>query len=90
MRFDSIEKYALSHGWPHYRLAQLKTAVFKKAISSWDEAVSLPVDLRKILKTEFRFLSFSLEKILVSKDSKARKALLCLEDMVKIETVLMS
>ncbi len=88
MRLDLIEDYASNHGWPAYRLGQIRTAVFRKGVSSWDEVTSLPLDLRKTLERDFRFLSFSPEKILVSRNSKARKALLRLEDNVKIETVL--
>lgn len=89
MRFDLIEEYACSRGWPPYRLNQLRDFVFKKGISSWEEATSLPKDLREQLKKNFRVLSFSTEKVLVSGDSRAAKALLKLDgDGAKIETVL--
>lgn len=90
MRFDLVEDYASNHGWPAYRLGQIRTAVFRKGVSSWDEVTSLPLDLRKTLERDIKFLSFSSEKILVSRDSRARKALLCLKDNVKIETVLIT
>ncbi len=89
MRFDLIEDFARKNSWPEYRLTQISGYIFKKSISSWDEAVSLPADLRTELKKNFGILSFSAQQTLRSKDLRAKKALLKLEkDGLNIETAL--
>ncbi|MFH1619497.1 MAG: 23S rRNA (adenine(2503)-C(2))-methyltransferase RlmN [bacterium] len=89
MRFEQIEEYAVKKSWPYYRLSQIRTAVFRQGIYSWEEATELPAGVRRELAENFRILSFVPEKILVSRDSRAVKALLCLQDGLNIETVML-
>ena len=50
MNFEFVKKYIKEAGLPNFRIAQVQEAIFKKAISSWDEATSLPAQLREQLK----------------------------------------
>lgn len=72
---------------PKFRLKQIKEAVFGSLVNNWDEATSLPIDLREKLKKEV-----SLEinaQISQSAKSDSQKALITFTDGQKAETVLM-
>lgn len=72
---------------PAYRLKQSKKAVFQDLIEDWNQATNLPLYLRKILN---KACSLSTEgEFFISKDRKTAKALIALEDGLKIESVLM-
>lgn len=75
---------------PVYRFSQITQAVFKRAVWDWDQVTNLPKQLREELKKEVPLLSFTVKKILVSKEKRARKALLELNDGKQIETVLLN
>ncbi|MCL2888009.1 MAG: 23S rRNA (adenine(2503)-C(2))-methyltransferase RlmN [Elusimicrobia bacterium] len=90
MNFDSVKQFIKDSNLPAYRAAQVKDAVYKNAVSAWDEATTLPADLKEKLKKNFPLLTFTLNKIQHSKKDRAAKALLKLEDGLKIETVLMN
>jgi 23S rRNA (adenine2503-C2)-methyltransferase len=72
---------------PAYRLEQVKKAVFVDLIKNWDEATTLPFELRERLNKEFP-LEINAE-VFESKDGKTVKALIELDDELKIESVLM-
>ncbi len=72
---------------PDYRLEQVRTAIFKNYISSWEQVSTLPEDLRDVLK-EKASLDYT-AKFLESADKKTVKARLTLKDGERIETVLM-
>ncbi|HPD19784.1 MAG TPA: 23S rRNA (adenine(2503)-C(2))-methyltransferase RlmN [Candidatus Pacearchaeota archaeon] len=74
-------------GEPEYRVKQAKRLVFHDLIEDWDKATSLPLSLREKLKKEVPLTIKA--KLLQSKDKKTIKALLELEDGIKIESVLM-
>ncbi|MFA6381850.1 MAG: 23S rRNA (adenine(2503)-C(2))-methyltransferase RlmN [Candidatus Buchananbacteria bacterium] len=72
---------------PKFRLKQINEAIFSQFIETWDEASSLPKDLRDLLKKEC-----SLEiktKIFKSADNSTIKAAITLADGEITETVLM-
>lgn len=72
---------------PAYRLKQARELIFKNLISNWNEATNLSLALREKLNKEC-----ALEipaQFFVSKNKRAVKALVTLEDGLKIETVLM-
>ncbi|MFH0814822.1 MAG: 23S rRNA (adenine(2503)-C(2))-methyltransferase RlmN [Candidatus Falkowbacteria bacterium] len=72
---------------PAYRLKQARELIFKNLISDWNEATNLSLALREKLNKEC-----ALEipaQFFVSKNKRATKALVTLEDGLKIETVLM-
>ncbi len=72
---------------PAYRLKQIKKDLYVRLIESWDQATSLPKDLREALEKECP-LAINAETF-VSKDQRIIKALTTLKDGLEIETVLM-
>lgn len=89
MNFERIKQYIKEAGLPNFRIAQVQEAVFKRGITSWDEASNLPADLRAKLTQEQPILSFKVAKIVCSAKDRAAKALLTLRDGLQIETVLL-
>lgn len=89
MNFERIKQYIKEAGLPNFRIAQVQEAVFKRGITSWDEASNLPADLRAKLTQEQPILSFKVAKIVCSAKDRAAKALLTLQDGLQIETVLL-
>lgn len=89
MNFEYVKQYIKDAGLPNFRIAQVKDAIFKRGISSWDEATSLPADLREKLKQDRPLLSFKVSKIVCSNRDRVAKALLTLKDGYQIETVLL-
>ena len=89
MNFEYVKQYIKDAGLPNFRIAQVKDAIFKRGISSWDEATSLPADLREKLKQDRPLLNFKVSKIVCSNRDKVAKALLTLKDGYQIETVLL-
>ncbi len=70
-----------------YRLKQVRRAIFKDLITNWDDATSLSLKLRGMLKEEFPLSIDS--RIIDSKESDAVKAIIKIDGGVLIETVLM-
>ena len=89
MNFEYVKQYIKDAGLPNFRLAQVREAIFKRGISSWDEATPLPAALREQLKKDRPLLSFEVTQIVCSKQDKVAKALLTLKDGQRIETVLL-
>ena len=89
MNFETVKEYIKQAGLPNFRIKQVQEALFKKGISSWDEATNLPADLRAQLQKDCPILSFTVNKVVVSKKDKVAKALLTLRDGLAIETVLL-
>lgn len=72
---------------PKYRLKQVNEFVFKNFISDWEEAKSLPKNLREKLKMGCP-LDVNAE-IFESKDGKTSRALITFDDGSRVEAVLM-
>ncbi len=72
---------------PAYRRKQAKEAVFKDLIDDWQKAAALPLVLRQKLNKDCP-LSIS-GQTFVSKDKATVKAVITLDDGLKIESVLM-
>lgn len=89
MNFETVKQYIKEAGLPNFRIKQVQEALFKKGISSWDEATNLPADLRENLRKYCPILSFKVSQIVCSKKDKVAKALLTLHDGLQIETVLL-
>lgn len=89
MNFESVKEYIKSAGLPNFRIAQVRDAVYKHGITSWEEATSLPAQIRRDLAEKYPILSFKVCKMVFSKADKAAKALLTLQDGRQIETVLL-
>lgn len=89
MNFESVKEHIKSAGLPNFRIAQVRDAVYKHGITSWEEATSLPAQIRQDLAKKYPILSFKVSKMVFSKADKAAKALLTLQDGRQIETVLL-
>jgi 23S rRNA (adenine2503-C2)-methyltransferase len=85
MNFEKIEKIILKE--KKFRQDQIRQAIFRDLIKSWDGATTLPAQLRDDLKKNCP-MEIKAE-IFASKDGHSVKALIELEDGLKIETVLM-
>ncbi len=86
MNFDKL--YKILEDQPKYRVQQVKDVIFKKMASNWSEATNISKDLKEKLNE-----ACPLEingQIFESKNTKTTKALITLEDDLKIETVLLS
>ncbi len=70
-----------------FRYKQAKEAIFKSLVGNWSEVKNFPLLLRKTLNKECP-ISINTETF-ISKDKKSIKALITLEDGLKIESVLM-
>lgn len=81
----------LAHnGWPKFRLRQISDAVYKQAVSGFDEISALPARLRAGLKAHSRILAFEPEAVLQSRAGNAAKASFLLKDGHRIESVLLN
>jgi len=87
MDFKKIEKVLEKE--PPFRLKQVKKAVFQDLIENWNEATTLPQNLRPKLSEACPISELKPEKTLTSKDNQTIKALFRLKDDSKIESVLM-
>lgn len=87
---NNLKELLLKNNVPAYRLGQIQKAILVDAQDSFLNISSLPIELRNILEKEIKILPFEVKTILVSKDNRAIKALLTLEDNNLIETVLIS
>ena len=72
---------------PKFRLKQARQAIFIDLISNWDQATNFPLALREKLNQDCP-LEIEAEN-LVSREGNSIKALITLEDGLKIETVLL-
>ncbi len=86
MNFDKL--YQILKEQPKYRVTQVKEAVFQKMIDNWTQATNLPKALQESLNAECPLEIDG--QILLAKNGHTTKALLTLDDGLKIETVLMS
>jgi len=84
MNIGNLEKILEKE--PAYRLRQAKSAVFGDLIENWEEATVLPQALRKKLGEDCPLQIRA--KVLLSKE-KTAKAVLTLNDGLKIESVLL-
>jgi 23S rRNA (adenine2503-C2)-methyltransferase len=85
MDFKKLQKSF--EGQPKYRWEQAQKNLFQSLINSWQEAMGLPLNLRKELDERFP-IEISAE-VFASKDKNTIKALIALEDGLEVETVLM-
>ena len=75
---------------PAFRFKQICKAVFEDAIPSFLDISTISKKLRIELENEVNILPFKEKEVLISRNKKAIKALLELEDGNIIETVLLS
>jgi len=85
MNLTNLEKVLKNE--PKYRIKQINEAIYRKFISSWDEATILSKELRETLKKECP-IDITAD-VLVSKEKDSIKAKIKLKDGLEIETVMM-
>lgn len=86
MNLDKLYKVLADQ--PKFRLKQAKEVIFEHQLDTWSKASNFPKNLREKLNQE---CSLGIDgQIFESKNSKTTKALIVLEDDLKIETVLLS
>ncbi len=85
MDFKILDK--ILAGEKPYRLKQANKAIFKDLLTDWDDATSLPQELRSVLNRQF---PLSIDgRIIDSRESDSVKAIIRLDGDMLIETVLM-
>jgi 23S rRNA (adenine2503-C2)-methyltransferase len=85
MNIKDIERAFLDQ--PKFRLSQAKKLIYNDFIEDWDQASVFSKDLRNELRNK---IDLKIEnKIFVSSDKKSAKAIILLDDNIKIETALM-
>ena len=70
-----------------FRAEQILHALYRQFITSWDEATTLPKDLREQLKSDFPLTGAKIISVAESSDA-TRKLLVGFEDGTSVETVL--
>ncbi len=85
MDFNCLDK--ILTGEPKYRLEQAKEAIFKNLAENWSDVMNLSLQLREKLNKECPLEING--KIFSSRDKTTEKALITLNDGIKIESVLM-
>jgi len=84
-----VQQVLSSRHEPRFRLSQILDAVYKDGAASYSDITTLPAALREALEPEAPILSLREERTVVSKDGRARKAVLALADGQRIESVLL-
>lgn len=89
MNLQRVKDLLDSRGEPAFRLAQIRSAVYRDGAGSYDAITALPAELRARLAEKAPLLSVRRHSVLVSRDGGAHKALLALSDGRIIESVLL-
>ncbi len=89
MKIKELEKFVAKNNLPKYRLEQVREAVYREGIISWQEISTLSKDLRATLESAIRILSFQVVRILKANDKASFKAMLKTDDGNFFETVIM-
>lgn len=87
MDLSKINEFLISSGEPPFRFRQIKKNYFSGQYNNFIEMTDLPLILRKQLEDNFSL--YSVKSLNLLKDKFSQKALLSLNDELKIETVLM-
>ncbi len=85
MDFNKIDKILAVE--PKFRAKQVRQLIWRDLIEDWEEAMTLPIELRAKLKAECP-LEIKAE-VFPDKDGKSVKSLITLADGLSVETVLM-
>ena len=82
-----VQNFLEARGEPAYRLGQVYTALTRSLVRDWEEATSLPKNLRTGLAAEIPAATMTLERIFQASDG-TRKYLFYTHDGHAIETVM--
>ncbi len=84
---DDWKQILTEKGLRPFRAAQIVQALYRDYITSWDDATTLPMDLREILKAEFPITPYQILHVSTSSDG-TKKLLIGFSDGNSVETVL--
>lgn len=84
---DEWKEVLQQHDVRPFRAEQVLQALYRDYISSWDEATTLPKDLREKFKTDFPLTESEILDVAESNDG-TRKLLVGFSDKTSVETVL--
>ncbi len=84
---DDWKQILTEKGLRPFRAAQIVQALYRDYITSWDDATTLPKDLREILKAEFPITPYQILHVSTSSDG-TKKLLIGFSDGNSVETVL--
>jgi len=90
MNFDNLKRILKEMEEPGFRFRQIRDAFAKQGCAEYSEIGNIPKKLASELEAKVPALSFSLEKIVSSRDGFSHKALFLLSDGNMIESVLLS
>ncbi len=90
MDFKKLSAFLKENDIPAFRLKQVREAIYKNFVASWEEIAVLPAPLREKLSQKFFIHSVAPLEIQVAKKGDAVKFLFELKDGLKIETVLLN
>ncbi|HLJ65932.1 MAG TPA: 23S rRNA (adenine(2503)-C(2))-methyltransferase RlmN [Chloroflexota bacterium] len=85
---ENLTTWLADLGEPPYRVAQLQTALERRAIQDLEELSEFPVALRARMRDRFRVRSLDVRTHLTSTRDRAEKVLFGLADGSSVETVL--
>jgi len=71
MQIEKLKEILANNGEPKFRLSQIQKAIYQDGVSAFLEISTISKHLRKLLEKEMKFLSFKVEKILVSKNQNS-------------------
>jgi 23S rRNA (adenine2503-C2)-methyltransferase len=86
---DLLGSWLADRGQPAYRARQVAEAVWGCTIASLEDALALPIDLRRELATSFRFDTVADTEVRVTDGGLTEKGLHRLADGALVESVLM-
>lgn len=90
MDIKKLEEFLKEKGEPAFRFKQICKAVFEDVALSFSDISTISKNLRVELEENLQILPFTKSDVLVSRDGRAIKALLELEDGSAIESVFLS
>lgn len=89
LSFSEVTTLMTEWHQPHYRLRQIWEGIYRTFWESYDQATTLPKELRQALSERFPLRTITPLKQITSKDGQTIKILFRLHDGMAIEAVLM-
>lgn len=89
LTFEELNSEIVNMGFPSFRAKQIYSWIQEKCVSSFDEMVNVPQNVRHALAEKFRFFGCEINTKLVSKIDGTVKYLFTLYDGEYVESVVM-
>lgn len=90
MNLKDIAIFLSENNLPAYRIKQIRQAVYKENILSYEDIKTIPKEIRKKLESELSVLSLSVVEEFTSRDKKSAKVVFLTSDNMQISSVLIS